>query len=221
MKTYFDIIRDVSNLRWSVVDSDLLSFAEVQKSVKLAITQANSYIWSLSDFPFKIKKDAFTLNKGQQAIVAPKGNIVAIWINGSQKYLEQISQKDADFLSIDKQGTPVKYWLEFGDKGAQIHFYPAPDKPYVVLMRYSSNYKAKSNTGELKTNLVEMDDVLNIPQDKTIEDLYLHCLNTKTMEYLIADSKDENYAPYQKEFLEAYKTLIQFTGVNLEPKIVI
>ncbi len=221
MKTYFDIIRDISNLRWSIIDTDPVSFAEVQKSVKLAIAQANSYIWSLNDFPFKIKKEAFSINKGQKAIVAPKGNLLEIWIEGSHTYLEQISPKQADFLSLEKQGLPTKYWVEFGDKGAQIQFYPTPDKPYIILMRYVTNYKAKSNIGELKINLSDMDDVLNLPDDKTIEDLYLHCLNTKAMEYLIADAKDENYAPYQKEFLEAYKALIQLTGVNLEPRIVV
>ena len=221
MKTYFDIIRDVSNLRWSIVDSDPVSFAEVQKSVKLAIAQANSFIWSLNDFPFKIKKEAYTLHKGQNAIVAPKGNLLEVWIDGSYTYLKQITPKEADFLSIEKQSQPTKYWIEFGDKGAQLHFYPAPDKAYKVLMRYNTNYKAKSNRGELKINLSDIDDVLNLPEDKTIEDLYLHCLNTKSMEYLIADSKDENYVPYQKEFLEAYKSLLQVTGINIEPRIVV
>lgn len=221
MKTYFDIIRDVSNLRWSIIDTDPVSFSEVQKSVKLAIRQANSYIWSLNDFPFKIKKDAFNLSKGQKAVLAPKGTLLEIWIDGSNTYLEQITPKNADFLSTQKTGTPTKYWLEFGDNGAQIHLYPIPDKPYIILARYITNYKAKSNIGELKVNLSDMDDVLNLPDDKTIEDMYLHCLYTKTMEYLIADSKDENYAPYQKEFLEAYKVLIQLTGVNLEPRLVV
>jgi hypothetical protein len=66
-----------------------------------------------------------------------------------------------------------------------------------------------------------MDDVLNLPDDKIIEDLYLHCLNTKAMEYLIADNSDENYQPYQKEFLEAYKSLLQLTGVKIEPRLLI
>lgn len=221
MKTYFDIIRDVSNLRWSIVDSDPISFAEVQKSVKLAIAQAHSYIWSLNDFPFKIKREASNLSKGQNVILAPKGNLLEIWIDASPSYLEQITAKEADFLSKEKQGLPTKYWIDFGDNGAQIHFYPSPDKDCIVLMRYITNYKAKSNIGELKINLSDMDDVLNLPDDPTIEDLYLHCLNTKAMEYLIADAKDENYAPYQKEFLEAYQSLLQITGINIAPRIVL
>ena len=221
MKTYFDIIRDVSNLRWSINDPEPTSFAEVQNSVKLAVAQANSYIWSLSDFPFKIKKTAVNLNKGQAAILAPKGNLLEVWIEGAKSYLKQISPKEADFLSSAEQGEPTRYWIEFGDKGAQIHLYPIPEKAYTILIRYISNYKACSQSGEPKINLSEMDDVLNLPEDKTIEDLYLHCLNTKAMEYLIADSSDENYVPYQKEFMEAYKSLLQFTGINIEPRLVV
>lgn len=221
MKSYFDIIRDISNLRWSINDPAPTSFAEVQKSVKLAVAQANSYIWSLSDFPFKLKKDALNISKGQTAVLAPKGNLLEVWIDGASSYLEQINPKDADFLNMSEQGRPSKYWIEFGDNGAQVHLFPTPDKSYVVLMRYLTNYKAKSSAGELKINLSEMDDVLNLPNDKTIEDLYLHCLNTKAMEYLIADKTDENYAPYQKEFMEAYRALLQLTGSDIQPRLVV
>ena len=221
MKSYFDIIRDVSNLRWSINDPNPTSFAEVQASVKLAIAQANSYIWSLNDFPFKVKKEAVNLSKGQNAVLAPKGNLLEVWIDGAKSYLEQISPKEADFLSSAKYGNPTKYWIEFGDKGAQIHLYPIPEKSCTVLMRYITNYKACSKLGEPKINLSDMDDVLNLPEDKTIEDLYLHCLNTKSMEYLIADSGDENYVPYQKEFMEAYKALLKYTGIKIEPRLVV
>ncbi len=220
MKTYFDIIRDVSNLRWSVVDPDPTSFAEVQKAVKLAVAQANSYIWSLDDFPFKIKKEIVKINKGQSALLAPKGNVIEVWTENGNSYLEEIKAKDADFLSVEKSGAPVCYWLEFGDSGAEIHLYPKPERDLTLFVRYLTNYKARSQTGDLKVNLEEMDDTLNLPDDRTVEDLYLHCLNCKAMEYLIADTTDENYQPYQKEFLEAYKALLKLTGVKLEPRLI-
>lgn len=220
MKSYFDIIRDISNLRWSIVDPDPTSFAEVQRAVKLAVTQANSYIWSLDDFPFRIKKDIRKISKGQSAIIAPKGNIVEVWLEGQKNYLKQVNARDADFFSLEEQGTPLYYWLEFGDDGAEVHLYPKPEKDCTLCLRYLTNYKARSADGDLKVNLESMDDVLNLPEDKTIEDLYLHCLNTKAMEYLIADSTDENYQPYQKEFLEAYRNLLCLTGVQLEPRLV-
>lgn len=221
MKTYFDIIRDVSNLRWSVVDPDPTSFAEVQKAVKLAIVQANSYIWSLNDFPFKIKKEIIQLNKGQNALLAPKGNIIETWFENGGTYLEEIQAHDADFLSSEKSGTPVCYWVEFGDLGAELHLYPKPEQDMTLFIRYLTDYKARAQTGDLKVNLEEMDDVLNLPDDKTVEDLYLHCLNAKAMEYLIADSTDENYQPYQKEFMEAYKALLNLTGVRKEPRLIV
>ena len=150
MKTYFDIIRDVSNLRWSINDPDPTSFAEVQKSVKLAIAQANSFIWSLNDFPFKIKKDALILNKGQNVVLAPKGTLLEVWIDGDKSYLTQISAQKADFLSITEYGKPNKYWVEFGDKGAQIHFYPMPFiftslNLRFEYIRYSIHYITFSN----------------------------------------------------------------------------
>ena len=220
MKTYFDIIRDVSNLRWSVVDPEPTSFAEVQKAVKLAVAQAHSYIWSLDDFPFKVKKEIVKINKGQSALLAPKGNIIEVWVENGSTYLEELKARDADFLSSDKSGVPVCYWLEFGDSGAEMHIYPKPEQDITLFIRYITDYKARSQTGELKVNLEEMDDVLNLPDDRTIEDLYLHCLNTKSMEYLIADTTDENYQPYQKEFTEAYKALLKLTGTKVDPRLV-
>lgn len=219
MKTYFDIIRDISNLRWAVVDPDPTSFAEVQKAIKLAAAQAHSYIWSLDDFPFKVKKDIVRLSKGQNALVAPKGNVVEVWVDGENAYLEEITPKDADFLSSETVGTPSCFWIEFGEKGAEIHLYPKPDKECLLFVRSITNYKARGQDGQLKVNLEEMDDVLNLPEDSTVEDLYLHCLNTKAMEYLIADTTDENYTPYQKEFMEAYRALLKLTGAKLEPRL--
>lgn len=221
MKTYFDIIRDVSNLRWSVVDTDPSSFAEVQKAVKLAIQQANSYIWGLDNFPFKVKKEAFKINKGQSALPAPKGSIVNIWLDGSNTYLEEISQEKADFLSGEEKGKPVCFWIEFGDEGAEVHFYPKASEDCTMLIRYITNCKARAQDGTLKANLSDMDDVLNLPDDSVIEDLFLHCLNTKAMEYLIADTNDENYQPYQKEFAEAYSSLLCFSGVKHNPRLIV
>ena len=220
MKSYFDIIKDVSNLRWSIVDPEPTSFAEVQRAIKLAIEQAHSYIWSLSDFPFRIKKDVKQLEKDTSAVMAPKGNVIEAWIAGSGGYLQEVDQREADFFSVEERGTPKYFWVEFGEKGAEIHLYPKPDKTYNLCLRYSDNYKAKSAQGELKFNLEEVDDVLNLPDDKTVEDLYLKCLYTKAMEYLIADTTDENYQPYQKEFLEAYHNLRRLTGVKIEPRLV-
>lgn len=221
MKSYFDIIRNISNLRWSVVDPDPTSFAEVQKAVKLAAAQAHSYIWSLEDFPFKIKKDIVKLGKGQTALPAPKGNIVEVWIEGGNAYLQELNHKESDFLSNEESGTPVCYWIEFGDDGAELHFYPKPSQESTVFIRYITNCKARGIDGRLKVNLEEMDDMLNLPDDPTIEDLYLHCLNTKAMEYLIADTTDENYQPYQKEFLEAYRSLLKLTGSKNQPRLII
>lgn len=219
MKTYFDIIRDISNLRWSIVEPDPAAFAEVQKSVKLAVAQANSYIWSLDDFPFRIKKTALSLGKGQTAVLAPKGEICEVWLEGVGSYLKCIKVKDADFLSVGTEGRPSCYWIEFGEHGAEIHIHPKPDKKMTLMVRYITDQKARNQKGEPKINLTDMDDVLNLPEDCLLEDLYLHCLNTKAMEYLIADTSDENYLPYQKEFGEAYRVLLKYSGSKIDPRL--
>lgn len=219
MKTFYDIIKDVSNLRWSIVDPEPSSFAEVQKAVKLAVAQAHNFIWNLDDFPFKNKKDAIAVDAGVSAVLAPKGNISKVWI-ASGDVLKPIKSEDADLLET-KTGTPQYYWVDFTDSGAAINVYPTPDKKLTLMVRYISNYKAKSQSGELKFNLEDMDDVLNLPDDRTVEDLYLHCLNTKSMVYLVADDTDENYQPYQKEFLEAYGALLRLTGRKLNPRLII
>ena len=220
MKTFFDIIKDVSNLRWSIVDPEPESFAEVQKAVKLAVAQAHNYIWNLDDFPFKVKKDATFINGGENTVLAPKGNIMRVFVDGASKELQQIVAQDADFLA-PKNGTPEFYWVEFTDEGAVIKVYPTPKERTTIVVRYVSNMKAKDSAGNLKHNLENMDDVLNLPNDKSIEDLYLQCLNLKSMVYLVADETDENYKPYEKEFLEAYKGLLKLTGVKVEPRLVI
>lgn len=219
MKTFFDIIKDVSNLRWSIVDPEPESFAEVQKAVKLAVAQAHNFIWNLESFPFKLKKDALLVPAGESAVLSPKGNIIRVFIEGADKELTQLASEDADFLA-QQSGDPEFYWVDFTDEGAVIKLYPTPNKQTTIVVRYISNMKARNSAGELKYNLENMDDVLNLPNDKSIEDIYLHCLNLKSMVYLVADETDENYKPYEKEFLEAYQGLLKLTGVKMEPRLV-
>ncbi len=220
MRTFYDIIKEVSNLRWSIVDPDPSSFEEVQRSVKLAIMQAHAYIWGLDDFPFKKKKTSIIAEKGVSTLIAPKGNITKVWIEGETTPLLQINSEDADFLSA-QSGTPQKYWVDFGDEGALIHLYPTPQENTFVNIRYISNQMAKSHDGEPKANLEALDDFLNLPNDETVENIYMQCLNTKSMEYLVADDQDENYQPYIKEFNEAYRNLLKLTGTKIEPKLII
>ena len=219
MKTFFDIIKDVSNLRWSIVDPDPESFAEVQQAVKLAVAQAHNYIWNLESFPFKLKKDALLVPAGESAVLSPKGNIMRVFVEGASKELTQLVPEDADFLA-QQSGEPEFYWVDFTDDGTVIKLYPTPKEQTTIVVRYISNMKARNSAGELKYNLENMDDVLNLPNDKSIEDIYLHCLNLKSMVYLVADETDENYKPYEKEFLEAYQGLLKLTGVKVEPRLV-
>lgn len=218
MRKFGEIIKDVANLKWSTVVLEE-SFSEVEENVKLAVKQANSYIFGLEDFPFRIKKGGI-LTK-ENAFNAPKGNVVEMWVENSGRYLQKLTAHDGDLLDGSKTGQPTHFWVDFGDKGAVVHLYPTPDKEYNILYRYSTNYKALDMDGVEKFNLEDVTDVVNLPDDPTIEDFYMHCLYTKSMVYLIADDQDENYQPYQREFEEAYRNLLALTGVKINPKLFI
>lgn len=221
MKNFYDIILNVSNLRWSIVDPEPSSFEDVQKAVKLAVCQAHSYIWGLNDFCFKERKAIFSLNNGENTFLASKGIIKQVWVKGGSEYLTEFeNREEVDFLE-DKTGQPVQYWVEMSDSGPIVKLYPTPDKSMQVFIRYDTSMKAKSADGKEKANFEMMDDVLNLPDDEVLQDLYLHCLNTKSMVYLVADETDENYRPYIQEFEEAYRSLLKYRATMTDRRFVI
>lgn len=221
MKNFYEIILNVSNLRWSIVDPEPSSFEEVQKAVKLAVCQAHSYIWGLKDFFFKQRKAIYPLNAGENTFLAPKGTIKKIWVAGEKEYLSELeNQEDIDFCSEEK-GQPLNYWIEMSDFGPIVKLNPCPDKKIQVFVRYDSEMKVKSASGDEKVNFSERDDVPNLPDDPVLEDLYLHCLNTKAMVYLVADETDENYKPYIQEFNEAYRALLKYRTTMTDRRFVI
>lgn len=216
MRNFEKIVKDVANLKWSTVVLED-SFAEVEENVKLAVKQANSFIFGLRDFPFRIKKGGVVTDKN--VFNAPDGNISKVWVENSGRYLEPLGTNDGDVLDANVKGVPTHYWIDYGDNGAVVHLYPTPDKSYNILYRYATNLKARDMNGNEKYNLEELTDVVNLPNDSALEDLYMQCLYNKTMVYLIADAQDENYVPYEKQFEEAYRNLLSLG--RLEPKIVI
>ena len=93
-----------------------------------------------------------------------------MFVDGAKQELKPISSNAADFWS-DIGGKPEYYWVEFTDEGSVIKVYPTPKEKTTIVVRYISNMKAKNSAGELKYNLEDMDDVLNLPNDKSIEDI--------------------------------------------------
>ena len=77
MRNFERIVKDVANLKWSTVVLEE-SFAEVEENVKLAVKQANSFIFGLRDFPFRIKKGGVVTDKN--VFNAPDGNISKVWV---------------------------------------------------------------------------------------------------------------------------------------------
>lgn len=221
MKNFNEIILDVSNLRWSIVDPEPSSFEDVQKAVKLAICQAHSYIWGLNDFSFKERKAIFSLNNGENTFLAPKGIIKQVWVKGGNEHLTEFeNREEVDFLD-DIAGQPTHYWVEMSDLGPIVKLFPTPDKAMQVFVRYDTSMKVRTVDGNEKANFEMMDDVLNLPDDAVLQDLYLHCLNIKSMVYLVADDADENYKPYQREFDEAYRSLLKYRTTMTDRRFII
>ncbi len=216
MKTFYDIIREVSNMRWSIVDPEPKSFSEVEFFIKQAIQQAHSYIWSLDDFPFKEAVEIILLPKEKSSVAAPVGIVKNVMLCGESFYLN--SEENPDFLKI-KKGKPECYWVSCSNQGNVLNFSPVPDKAYEVQIRYDMLCKACDKEGNRKANLENLDDVVNIAPE--YEEIYLNCLKNKAMCYLIADGSDENYLPYQKQFAEQYSVLKQLRGQKINPYLVI
>ncbi|MBR1648830.1 MAG: hypothetical protein IJ689_04450 [Alphaproteobacteria bacterium] len=216
MRNFEKIVKDVAHLKWSTVVLEE-SFAEVEENVKLAVKQANSYIFGLADFPFRIRKGGKRV--ASASFAAPKGDIVEMWIENAGWYLKKITPPDGDLLDTDRKGKPQVYWVDYGDNGAVVHLWPAPDKEYNFMFRYVTDCKARDMSGNEKYNLENITDVVNLPDDPILEDCYMHCLYTKAMVYLIADDGDENYRPYQREFEEAYGNLLRLNGIRIAPRI--
>lgn len=216
MKTFYDIIKDVSNMRWSIDDPEPTAFSEVQLNLKQAVQQAHSYIWGRDDFPFKRVKEVVVLPEGENSLSAPAGNIVNLMVQGSKSYLE--FEEDADFLPA-KIGCPDRYWLETYPDGNILKFYPRADQNYFVQQRYDTLYKARNKNGGLILNMEAADDVLNIPQ--IFEETYLAALKPMAIYYLIADNTDENFQPYWEQFEQQYANLKAMTGRNIETRFVL
>ena len=157
----------------------------------------------------------------ENAFPAPNGDILQMWMQDGSRYLQKIAPEDGDLLDMSKTGRPELYWADFGDNGAVVHLWPAPDREYSFFYRYANNMKARDARGNEKFNLEELDDVVNIPDNPAIEDLFMHCLYTKSMVYLIADETDENYQPYEREFREAWYNLLDIAGIKRAPKLMI
>lgn len=218
MKTFYEIIKDVSNMRWSIDDPEPTSFAEVQQNLKQAVQQAHSYIWGRDDFPFKEVKEVVVLSEGEDSLPAPVGNIKNILVKGDKDYLSFWSEVESDFLD-EVRGKPAKYWLESHNSGNVLKFYPRADKSYYIQQRYETLFKARNKNGELIFNLDTADDVLNLPPE--LEETYLSALKPMAIYYLIADNTDENFQPYWEQFEQQYQNLKNLTGRRFETRFVL
>ena len=51
-----------------------------------------------------------------------------MWMQDGSRYLQKIAPEDGDLLDMSKTGRPELYWADFGDNGAVVHLWPAPDR---------------------------------------------------------------------------------------------
>lgn len=219
MKTFFDILKKVSNLQLGKENPNPDTFDEVWEPIKLAVKMANSYIWNAWEYSFKERVKSIGTQENIREYEKPAGTLLSILcVNNAQNtYLEEI--ENPDLLDLNRKGKPTGYWFEIQGNENKLVLFPIPDKEYNLKIRFNTSDSAIDMNGKPQINLENEDDTINIPSE--CEDNYINCLQCKSMEYLIADSTDENYVPYQKMFNENFKRLREFKNTKKEYKVIV
>ncbi len=206
----------VANEPYSGIENNISSFVDVEKSTINAINRAHNYIWNLHNFPFKNSYLDFKTVAGQSSYEACLGNILNIKLDNAN--LKLINDPDNFAFEIGL-GKPQSFYLDFTTDNRKIVLYKTPDNSYDVRVKFETFMSIKGLDGSLKQSFELKDDKLNLPPE--IEPLYLNCLTAKSVCYLLNDVSDENYAPYDKAFTDAYQNLINLSGVKTNTLIII
>lgn len=223
MKTFLEITKHIARQPWSIEDPDITTIEMLQDdSPKLieATQKANSFIFRTYDFSFKCRTLDFETINGQKIYEAPKGNIQKIFRQGATT---ELSYDPEIYKLKETQGKPARYGRNCIGADEKLILYPTPDDIYNLTIKYNTIKTAKriveTETIEID-NLEQENDMLNVPEQ--YEDMYLQALYAKTMVYLIIDSTDENYVPYETSFQEAINVLLKNSaGVSGETRFVI
>ncbi len=213
--TFFELLKRVSNLKWSTNDPEPRTFDDILLSSKIAFQQAMMTVWNEQTYPFQISVDYKNVSAGENTLKAPQGMLLEITLDG--KSLALLSDET---VLDDKTGKPTSYKFETTNEFDKVTLYPNPDKPYIIGFKYKKMSMAKTKDGTEKFNLEQTDDKINIGHPVYLE-LFANAVILLTMCNLILDDQDENFVPYKQAYLDALKKLKNYSSIKQEKRIIV
>jgi hypothetical protein len=215
MKNFFDILKSVSNYKLGDVDPNPETFGDVWEDVKNAVKLANSFIWNFQNYPFRLSDVNFTTTKNVNLYQSPFGVINIVLINNEP--ISFIENKRANEYA--QAGKPKFYAIETLNTRNYIKLSPTPDEIYNVSCKYFTFNSVLDGLGAPKLNFTQEEDALNINPE--YEDIYLKCLEMKSMEFLIKDPTAQILQTFIKAFNENFETLRALTSDSTPKRIII
>lgn len=215
MRTFFDLLKRTSNLKWSTNDPEPKNFDEVLMSSKVEMQRALVELWNEYPYPFKSCSEFRIIDPMQVTIQPPMGQLSSIKLEDGTE-LQKIS---SDTKFDDKKGIPTCYKIETSNYGAKVTLYPCPHIKLTIGFYYQSMLMAKDIEGTLKVNLEKSDDTLAIEHLVYIE-LFENALVLLTQCNLIEDEQDENFVPYKQAYQKALSILKNYTSSKEEKRII-
>ena len=203
--TLLDIYNKVTGQSWSLYETEITDFEEVDKSVIISIQKALRMLWNAYPYTFRLKNKKINLLPNQGQYYKPDGNIV----DKGVKLLETgeiLKPKMFNDVIDERVGKPEYFYIKYN----KLNFYPIPDKNYTVSIDYNTFKMGLTTKGEAVYNLNNPDDTLNIPE--IYEDLFLHTLINKSMLNALASGRSELYQAYLSQFIETYRDLLTTTS---------
>ncbi len=213
--TFFDLLKRVSNLKWSTDEPDPRTFDDVRLPVKIAMQQALLEIWHSSDFAFRRTVTHQTLPHKTATLAAPLGALESVLCDD-----KALKNAPGRLVFDAKEGRPRWFRFEETGAGGKITVYPTPAESVLISLVFQTGLMARDKSGAEKLTLEAEHDTLNIA-DPVYRALFENALVSLTACNLIQDTADENFAPYLEHYRKALEMLTRYGAHKKEKRIVI
>ncbi|MCR5266785.1 MAG: hypothetical protein K6E29_09385 [Cyanobacteria bacterium RUI128] len=208
---FIDLYNDITSQAWSMFDSEVEAKDDFEASVVTSIQKALAHLWYEYEFEFRKRTYNIKTKVNKQDYSLPSGQIYKNNVVYNDENLGYLSTPKG---LEEKEGEPEYFYI----KNNKIVLYPIPDDVYTVEVAYLSTMPARNVDEEEKSNLVDVDDVINI--DEQYEDLFRNTLLPLAMMYLIASETDENYSAYKWQYESALKKLKKCTTPTKAERVI-